>query len=296
MRAQLDMIEMQQTIFALVVTFNRSAHLVKCLDALFRQSTPIAKVIVIDNASTDETEAIMTDMLLKNSDIEYHRLSTNTGGSGGFFKGMEYLSARDFDFAWIMDDDVAAEEDCLETLLKHCGDYDILQPIRRYYDNSFVISEPLSLNLKNPFLPLKRNIITNCDMLDEVTEIAAVPFEGPLISKAAMRKAGLPEYDYFIIADDTEYSIRLTSYGFRIGLVKNAVLRRQIVPTLNDDNLTWKFVHHLRNHIDIDRKHGFMLVSYLRPILLTAYYVATSILRRRDAKSFKMIAAAWRIK
>lgn len=290
---QPDTTETQPTIFALVVTFNRSAHLVKCLEALSRQTTPIAKIVVVDNASTDGTEALMAGILVKNGGIEYLRLPTNTGGSGGFFKGMEYLSERDFDFAWIMDDDVAAEEDCLETLLKHCSEYDILQPVRRYYDNSFVVSEPLSMNLTNPFLPLKRGIITNPDTLDEVTEIAAVPFEGPLISKAALKETGLPEYGYFIIADDTEYSIRLSSQGFRMGLVKNAVLRRQIVPLRGERNLTWKFVHHLRNHFDIDRKHGSMIVRQLRPVLLTAYYVATSIMRGRDANSFKMIAAAW---
>ena len=254
---------------------------------------PISKIVVVDNASTDGTEVLMADQLAKNGDIEYLRLPTNTGGSGGFFKGMEYLSEQDFEFAWIMDDDVAAEEDCLETLLKHCGEYDILQPVRRYDDDSFVVSEPLSVNLTNPFLPLKRDIISNPDTLDEVTEIAAVPFEGPLISKAALQETGLPEYNYFIIADDTEYSIRLSGHGFRIGLVKRAVLRRQILPARGERNLTWKFTHHLRNHFHIDRKHGSPIVRHLRPILLTAYYTATSIMRGRDANSFKMIAGAW---
>ena len=293
---QPDTKETSPIVFALVVTYNRSAHLAKCLDALSRQTAPIAKIIVVDNASSDGTEKLMAEQVAKTGDIEYVRLPTNTGGSGGFYKGMEYLSDREFDFAWIMDDDVAAEKNCLETLLKHRGEYDVFQPVRRYDDDTFVVSEPRSLNLSNPFLPLKRDIISKADALDEVTEIAAVPFEGPLITKKALQTTGLPEYDYFIIADDTEYSIRLSNHGFRIGLVKRAILRRQIPPARGEPNLSWKFSHHLRNHFDIDRKHGAPLVRHLRPLLLTIYYVATSILRRRNLNSFKMIAASWRKK
>jgi rhamnopyranosyl-N-acetylglucosaminyl-diphospho-decaprenol beta-1,3/1,4-galactofuranosyltransferase len=290
---QHDIIESGPIVFALVVTYNRAAHLAECLDALSRQTLPVAKIVVVDNASTDETEELMAEYVAKTVGIEYMRLPSNTGGSGGFHIGMQYLSDREFDFAWIMDDDVAAEEDCLETLLRHREKYDVLQPVRRYYDDNFVVSEPLSVNLCNPFLPLKRDIISDPEVLDEVTQIAAVPFEGPLISRAALQETGLPEYDYFIIADDTEYSIRLACQGFRMGLVKHAVLRRQILPARGERNLTWKFVHHLRNHFDIDRKHGSPIVRNLRPLLLTVYYVVTSIIRRRSANSFRMIAAAW---
>lgn len=281
------------TVIALVVTYNRSTHLLKCLEALSRQTVSIAKIVVVDNASTDDTEKLMSKMAAA-GDIEYLRLPKNTGGSGGFHSGMEYISKLEFDHIWIMDDDVAAENNCLEALLRHRESYDVLQPVRLYEDNSFVVSEPRSLNLSNPFGPLKQEIIASLDELDAVTKIVAVPFEGPLISRKALKATGLPEYDYFIIADDTEYSIRLLKLGFETGLVKDAILRRQIVPAKNAKNLTWKFTHHLRNHFDIDHKHGNIPVRILRPILLTAYYTATSILRRRDMNSFKMIAAAWR--
>jgi GT2 family glycosyltransferase len=38
-----------------IVTFNSQEHIVPCLEAVFRQSYPVEQVIVVDNASTDQT-------------------------------------------------------------------------------------------------------------------------------------------------------------------------------------------------------------------------------------------------
>jgi GT2 family glycosyltransferase len=281
-------------VIAIVVTYNRAVHLRVCLNALLKQTHEISEILVVDNASSDNTDTIVSEYIEQHPRIEYVRLPSNTGGSGGFHEGIRQILGREFDFAWLMDDDVAAEPNCLEHLLKYHTQFDVLQPVRRYDDHTFVISEPRYLNLTNPFRPLKEKIIEDSGNLAKTTEIAAVPFEGPLISKKALSKTGLPEYGYFIIADDTEYSIRLSRNGFKMVLVRDAILIRQIQPNPGDRNLSWKFVHHLKNHIHIDRKHGSTIVRWVRPILLTLYYIASSLLRRRDVESFKMICAAWR--
>ena len=40
---------------AVVVTYNRKELLVECLEALARQTHPLDRVILVDNASTDDT-------------------------------------------------------------------------------------------------------------------------------------------------------------------------------------------------------------------------------------------------
>lgn len=291
-----DIILKEKKVLVLIVTYNRCNYLEKCLDSLRAQTANIEKIVVVDNASTDKTEEFMNQQVGKYDQVHYVKLASNSGGSGGFHQGLKYINNYDYDYVWIMDDDVAPDSRCLENLLKYSNDYDVLQPIRMYEDNEFVISEPKSLNLKNPFLPLKREIVTAISENEKVIEIAAVPFEGPLISKRAIQIAGYPEYDYFIIADDTEYSIRLLKSNLKMAMIPMAILRRQIKPVKETRALSWKFYHHLKNHFDIDRKHGGVWVRNFRPMLLAMYYIGSNIYRRRGLKSYQMIYEAWKNK
>ena len=49
------MIETAPIVFAIVVTYNRKQLLIQCLSALAKQTQPLSKIIIVDNASTDGT-------------------------------------------------------------------------------------------------------------------------------------------------------------------------------------------------------------------------------------------------
>ena len=108
-----------ENVIAIIVTYNRKQLLEECLEAVLKQTVPVYKIILIDNASTDGTE-----MLFKNGErydlpqIEYHKMSENLGGSGGFYEGIKLCREDTYSWAWIMDDDTIPNADCLEKLLK----------------------------------------------------------------------------------------------------------------------------------------------------------------------------------
>jgi rhamnopyranosyl-N-acetylglucosaminyl-diphospho-decaprenol beta-1,3/1,4-galactofuranosyltransferase len=91
---------MHQTVAAVVVTYNRSRLLLECLDALLRQTRPVDKIVLIDNASTDGTvEVLRSRGYLANPKIDYQRSEFNSGGAGGFHDGMK--RAHELGFDWI---------------------------------------------------------------------------------------------------------------------------------------------------------------------------------------------------
>ena len=57
------------TICAVVVTYNRKELLIECLESLKEQSRTLDAILIIDNASTDGTPEI----LLKNGYIDHIR-------------------------------------------------------------------------------------------------------------------------------------------------------------------------------------------------------------------------------
>ncbi|MEF9604257.1 glycosyltransferase, partial [Paracoccus sp. PXZ] len=68
---------------AVIVTFNRSAKLMKVLDALEGQTLRPDIVLVVDNASTDDTAALVEQRAGRDATIRHLRLPKNVGGAGG---------------------------------------------------------------------------------------------------------------------------------------------------------------------------------------------------------------------
>ncbi len=69
-------------IIAIVVTYNRQYLLSECIASLRMQTKKIDKILVINNGSTDNTEA----WLRCQKDIEFIT-QENLGGAGGFCTG-----------------------------------------------------------------------------------------------------------------------------------------------------------------------------------------------------------------
>ena len=61
--------------------------------------------------------------------------------------------------------------------------------------------------------------------LNNITRIYDMPFEGPIINSKIIDKIGYPNKDFFIIGDDTDYSIRINEYA-PIYLVSNVRIDR----------------------------------------------------------------------
>jgi len=72
---------MDKRVAAVVVTYNRKDYLVRCVQALLRQTSPV-DVLIVDNASTDGTADVLQPFLCDR--VHYHNTGENLGGAGGF--------------------------------------------------------------------------------------------------------------------------------------------------------------------------------------------------------------------
>ncbi len=64
--------------------YNEGAHLEASLDALLIQDYPCLEIIISDNGSTDDTEAICRRYALRDPRIKYHRYDVNRGITENF--------------------------------------------------------------------------------------------------------------------------------------------------------------------------------------------------------------------
>ncbi|MBP2437576.1 glycosyltransferase family 2 protein [Microbacterium amylolyticum] len=205
-----------------IVTFNRSHLLTRLLASISTMDPKPGHVVVIDNASTDDTTDIVAGFDGKiGAEIVYRRLDTNTGGSGGFSEGMRTAYDLGSEWIWLMDDDVEVVPDGLSRLSAWTPRFRHIQGRRYDYDGSefywqYRVSP--SLGIPIPFAPAGfddsgyREMNSGC-------------FEGMFIHRDLVAKIGLPDPRFFIYWDDTVYGY-LASRHEPCVIVNEFVLRR----------------------------------------------------------------------
>lgn len=247
-------------IAVVVVTYNRLELLKKVINAIRLQSRKLDAIIVVNNSSTDGSEvwlAQQTDLTVIKQD--------NLGSSGGQYTGFKTAYDMGFDYIWAMDDDVYPDVDCLEKLLLHIKPGYSLFPIRITSQGLPLLYETKFFNMENPFKGIWKKIIDENDIKNQLVEIDGPTFEGPFMSRELIEKAGLPEKKFFIYADDTEFFLRASKFGFKNYLVTDARLNRMIDVPNDETILNWKHFYLLRNIIAIDVLHGNPLIRFIRP-------------------------------
>jgi len=271
-----------------IVTYNRKELLLECLEAVFNQTHPVDRIILIDNASTDGTrECLANRGYLDNPIVSYVEMEKNTGGAGGFYEGIKRSVDDESDWVWIMDDDTIPTANCLEELLKAL-------PIVSKKDNgkgiSFLASTVYGPEGEYMNLPLISERPSPNGyaywyqyLKDGIVSISRATFVSILVNKNAIQKCGLPDPDFFIWGDDSEYTIRLTTYygdAFFVGS-SVAVHKRKNAKNLNVENETdrgrIKLYHYLY-------RNGIIIKSYYSKRKVTAVALIAMIRSFRSLK------------
>ena len=257
-------------IIVVVVTYNRRPLLAQCIEALSNQSLSASTIMIIDNASTDDTEPwYKSSNHIKNEKIIYKKLNLNVGGAGGFSFGLQYALDKEYEWVWLMDDDALPERDALEKLMHHASKTnDIYGSIAR--DGNSTSWDTTLITTRTP------HTTNQLSEIPEVGEVSFLPFLGFLVNTALVQKIGLPDSTFFISGDDLEYCLRAKSSGSRIYVIGNSIVNhpRADIQNFRFLNLSfrnlkippWKNYYYVRNKILISKKHqGIKTVTHTLP-------------------------------
>lgn len=101
-----------------IVTYNREKLLRECVDNVGRQTAAPDSIIIVNNASTDNTSNYLEKLNNKDGRFDIMNLPHNIGGAGGFAKGIERSLEKDVDCILIIDDDAMIAIDYMEKILQ----------------------------------------------------------------------------------------------------------------------------------------------------------------------------------
>lgn len=288
-------------ITTVIVTYNRLELLRRTVEAVLGQSRRPDEVIVVNNGSTDGT----AQWLAGRGELTV-LTQENVGGSGGFFAGMKAAAEGGADLLWCMDDDVFPRPDCLERLLEalHNRPGTGIAAPARVQDGKVVGRRFTRYNLTNPLASMyggKERFPADGDPL----EVAGVPFEGPLIRREVVERAGLPNRDLFIFCDDTDFCLRAGLAGFGIVYVPAAAMDKAVFFGdaswgEREEKKKWKRYYQVRNATYLNHHYGRnWAVRYLRGLLGAAGYMLTAALTAPFSRGWRYadiprLGRAWR--
>jgi GT2 family glycosyltransferase len=220
---------------ALVLTHNAPASLQRCLSAIASQTTPPGAVLVVDNASDPPVDRAKLDVGLP---IRIVRSETNLGPAGGWAVALSDFLADAFDFAWVMDDDIVPERECLA----------------RLHDRAAEDPEPAFV------FPYARQPDGTIGQWGSWCAF--------LIAKDIVEEVGVPRAELFWWAEDTEYCHwRIPNAGHPRVIAEGALVRHDAIRQ-GTGVPTWKYYYETRNliylHLHIMRRLGWFPRNFTR--------------------------------
>ncbi len=210
---------------AVVCNYNGREHLPPCLAALRAQTRKLAEILVVDNASEDDSRELLAR---EHPDVRVETLGRNEGPCPARNRALELVGDE-----WILlvDNDAVLASDALAKL-EHAAlahpEVSVIQP-RSVFDAQpdVVHYDGGSLHycglfsLRNFHVPVVR---AESSGTVEVGGLIAVAL---LVKRSVLRELGGFDAAYFVLFEDLDLSHRLRMAGHRILSVEDALCRHR---------------------------------------------------------------------
>ncbi|RYF84399.1 MAG: glycosyltransferase, partial [Chitinophagaceae bacterium] len=181
---------MNNSVCAVMVTYNRLEILKSTLAHVLDQEYPPTNIIIVDNYSTDGTKEWL-QTLLSDTRIKTIHLDANMGAGYAISQGMKLgLTLQKFDYFWVLDDDSYYKPNVLRELVENIS------------QSEFALVGLTGANIK---FGTKRKVKSDA----KLTEVDYALVDGAIITGDAVRKIGTTCERFFMMCDDDEYIIRL---------------------------------------------------------------------------------------
>ncbi len=209
-----------------ILNFNRKHLLDECIAALAVQDLRPARVILVDNGSTDGT---VEHVWARHPEVRVIGMEVNRGPATARNRA---LRAADTDFVLLIDEDIVLAPDCLRHLVAamEAPDVAVAAPLVVYYNRPNVVQYG---GFGVHYLCIG---IVRAGPLREFTAskspytVTAVAGGAMLVRRAAALEVGLFDEDLFFGREDGEFCARLTEAGHHCVTVPAALVRHNMGP------------------------------------------------------------------
>ena len=216
---------MKKKISVVIVTYNGEIWIKKNIDSLLKSNYPI-DIIVVDNASTDQSIALLKEYksikLIQNKNNLGFGKANNIGINSAINNGADAIFLLNQD-TWVFENTIT---NLVEKLFEN-PELGIVSPMHYSADET---------NLDSSFGTYYNKFEEETDL----NSIRIVPFVNAaawLVSKECFQKTGYFEPIFNHYGEDRNFCDRVRFHGFKIGIVKDATICHDRIVELNSNKI-----------------------------------------------------------
>lgn len=221
---------MKHKITVVIVTYNGSKWIEKNFISLLNSTLPVS-IVIVDNASTDSTLAIVA----KFPEITCIKSEENLGFGRANNLGIRFAIEKGAEAIFLLNQDTWVFENTIQNLVemaKKYPEFGILSPMHLTSNET-----DLDANFENYY---KRQVQQISENLVQVPFVNAAAW---LISSSCFKRVGLFEPEFRHYGEDRNFCDRMRYHGYKVGVCTTSkiVHDRSIVRNFNKDIVQSQF-------------------------------------------------------
>lgn len=271
-----------------IVNYCSAEQTVQCVRALQAQTHPLHAIVVVDNASPDDSLTTLQRALPEVAVLASER---NGGYAAGNNLGLRQLWTAGCDYFWIVTPDVIVKADTLARLLaviEPRTDVGIIGPVIQAGDQ-FIYASRVAPQLG---FFASHSVCNSAEsrQLPDLIESDYADGGVILIRRAVLDQIGLLREDFFLYYDETEFCLRARDHGWRVAITGQTTVETR---SLQAERPTRDY-YMVRNSIVLSRvRRRYLSVTVARQLVSLLPLMVRCLREGRWSRLPRHWAAIW---
>jgi len=250
-----------------VLNYNNFESTKKCVSSILNCSLKNIEIYIIDNNSPDNSYRKLKGYF---KDIKVVKSKTNNGYAAGHKIAVNYAIKNEFDFIWLLNNDLTVRKESLQKLLS------------AYESNGTGVFGSITLKSENPDVvnfgggntdntkeAFDYNAYEGC-LLEEyykktqLRKVQSVEGSSILIPLEIIKEHGFMREDFFMYGEETDYCYRLKKVGISSFVVPESVVVHKGAESLKNSKHLESY-YRRRNILYFEKEHyGISILKNLQ--------------------------------
>ncbi|MCM0591954.1 MAG: glycosyltransferase family 2 protein [Gloeotrichia echinulata IR180] len=217
---------------AIIVTWNKLHYICSLLEDISNLELQDINldIYVVDNASNDGTQTYLEEYYY--GQIHVLQTGRNLGGSGGFSYGLELVSKLEYDYLWLLDNDVRLAPLALITLINTLENHDevglVGSQIRKLQEPNKIQELGSYINYQKAHLKTNGANLFNISAAEILNSKPYINVDicaaaSLLVRRTIVETIGVFE-NYFLHFDDVEWCLRAKQAGWIVAVNPDSII------------------------------------------------------------------------
>lgn len=274
----------KKNVFVVVLNWNGADDTLECIASIKDSDYDLYNIVVVDNASDDESVKIIKKTY---PEVKLIECGENKGYAGGNNAGINYALQNKADYVWLLNNDVVVSKNALSEFVKVANQDDSIgilgSKILSYWNRNVIDYAGGLVSLRDGTSShVGFNEIDEGQYGDQV-ETEYVTGASLFISLAAIKKIGLLDESYFLYYEETDYCCRASKLGLKVVYCPRSLVYHKVSASTSKSGKDILY-YMTRNRLYFLEKNGFK-VRWLKRFFADAH-LSYLFLRYRGNNSF----------